>query len=225
MENLLEEEFVIENCTLPQRAAIKAYCDEKGIAYHKDYFDNPADYSEYKHIRFYENGEWKFVGTSSADPKVVTFKEVIQALEDYQAKPKFKAGDFIVAEGSTMRIKVRKITGCEVKKGNLNWNERDWDDGFEHSYRIESCRFATPEEIAKWKEDNENKLPIIGGYDGKLIQNGEVKSINYGCTDINVNTIKELYEAGMTGLVIKGIDINTMQLDLIMKCINHKEKQ
>ena len=31
MKNLLETEFVIENCSLGQRAAIKHYCEEKGI--------------------------------------------------------------------------------------------------------------------------------------------------------------------------------------------------
>lgn len=32
-ENLLETEFIIENCTLSQRKAIQSYCDEKNIDY------------------------------------------------------------------------------------------------------------------------------------------------------------------------------------------------
>lgn len=89
MKNLLETEFVIENCSLGQRAAIKHYCEEKGI--------KQLDLETPKfNVVTFSNRQFKCFLTSSVPRNKITFSELIQFLDKYQPEPEFKVGDFLI---------------------------------------------------------------------------------------------------------------------------------
>jgi len=103
MKNLLETEFVIENCTLSQRLAIKAYCDEKKIKYWSEntFTNEQASFIHWDLEEF-------LCGITTGNKNVITFSELIQFLDNYQPEPEFKIGDTVVFTGHNDGI----VTDC-----------------------------------------------------------------------------------------------------------------
>lgn len=211
MKNLLETEFVIENCTLSQRLAIKAYCDEKKIRIYEDSF-NLRSCKSYPNLRF---DKTLFVGTTNLNAKVITFSELIQFLDQYQPEPEFKVGDFVSFVFSD-RVETKLL---KTKSGN------GFFDSFDSWVEItcKNYRHATSEEIKKWKEENEIKLPRINGYDGLLYSIGINTMLKWGCTEISISTVKELLNAGVDHITIKGNHVLDFEIKQIKKFIEHNK--
>jgi len=229
MKNLLETEFVIENCTLSQRLAIKAYCDEKNIKYASKYTFEDKVFD----ALVWDKTEFLNYETGRKDKRNrVTFSELIQFLDKYKPEPEFKVGDhiFFLKEFDDSEI---GTIGCITKIGEDHYEEptKGWISykrenhqyacgGFRwegNGYFVgEHFRHATPEEIERWKEENEIKLPRIDGNDG---QAGNIGYLKWGCTKISVSTIKELIEAGINHLTIKNCHITQIEISQIKKFI------
>ena len=242
MKNLLETEFVIENCTLPQRLAIKAYCDEKKIKVNSDfedfYYPNVCYNKEFDVC----NSEW------SKDKIKITFSEFIQFLDNYQPEPEFKVGDHIFFLKEFDDNKIGEI-GCitsfinedyynndkdvEVKaKGWINYSRKNhqylyggfrWEgNGY---FAGKDFRLATPEEIKKWKEENEIKLPAINGHNGAMTAyDGPNDTLSWGCTSISLRTVKELLKLGVIYIGFGGHrEASYDQIQQIKKFIEHNK--
>lgn len=215
MKNLLETEFVIENCTLSQRLAIKAYCDEKKVAY------IDLEVPSYKTLTF-SDGKFRGLVNSVVQRDVVTFSELIQFLDQYQPEPEFKVGDFVYFEGKYHQagpyLLKEKISDGEFKDSNNETRDIKKSNG--------AYRHATPEEIKKWKEENEIKLPIIDGKNGLVITHleKEGKSLKWGCTEISVSTVKELLKLKLTHINFDdGREADYKQIQQIKKFIEHNK--
>ena len=189
MKNLLETEFVIENCTLSQRLAIKAYCDEKKIDYYPPSFQK---------IQLDAEGliwtKTKFVGfdlRNYSGKNYYTFLELIQFLDKYQPEPEFKVGGVVVSleksDGYKIGeiIEIDSIINVDVTKCLVAKNK-----SINSTKALKFFRHATSEEIKKWKEENEIKLPRINQYDGKI--SGD--SIVYGnnCAKLKISWFKNI---------------------------------
>jgi hypothetical protein len=206
MKNLLETEFIIENCTLSQRLAIKAYCDEKKIAHEN------LEVPSYKTLTF-SKGKFRGFVNSVVQRDVVTFSELIQFLDQYQPEPEFKVGDHIIFYNETykdIRVLVEKCTNGFI----------DTIKEFRNTSEKGLYKHATPEEIKKWKEENEIKLPKIADYEG---QAGNIGYLKWGCTEISVSTVKELLGLNLRRMTIKTLDISESQIQQIKKFIEHNE--
>lgn len=251
MKNLLEEEFIIENCTLAQRLAIKAYCDEKKI----EYFEKSLEKIErdFLDLGYYKttDGLICFISCKNTNYKKVSFLEVIQALEEYQ---KFKAGDVVkIINGgngsSYLDGAIITIINRPVKKPiNYGGQIYEWIDTisyygetFDKSHTIGLSHHCvlqelTPKEVTKWRKENPIKLPKINGYEGKV----EGDYIVYGsnCAKFHKNWFIDYYinfikhpVYGDQNRTIKAIKLNTdveisiEQIEEIVKYIEHKEKQ
>lgn len=189
MKNLLETEFVIENCTLSQRLAIKAYCDEKKIECFITYSNLEAFVNKYAHIEYNitpVEGATGFCGVKEINKKVITFSELIQFLDKYQPEPEFKVGDFIYYDGSFHKagpyLLKEKISDGEFKDSNNETRDIKESNG--------AYRHATPEEIKKWKEENEFKLPRINQYDGKVDRDFIIYGNN--CAKLKISWFKNI---------------------------------
>jgi len=211
MKNLLKTEFVIENCTLSQRLAIKAYCDEKKIRIYEDSF-NLRSCKSYPNLRF---DKTHFVDTTNLNAKIITFSELIQFLDQYQPEPEFKVGDFIYYDGDSHKagpyLLKEKISDGVFKDSNNGTRSIKESKG--------AYRHATPEEIKKWKEENEIKLPKIDCYSGEH----STTNLKWGCTIISISTIKELLELGLDHITIKGYHIVDSEIEKIRKFIEHNK--
>jgi len=240
VKNLLETEFVIENCSLAQRLAIKAYCDEKNI--------KQLDLETPKfNVVTFSNAQFKCFLSSSIARNKVTFSELIQFLDQYQPEPEFKVGDHILFLDNFDDNKIGDI-GCitsitnedyynndkEIKvkaKGWINYsrkNHRYSCGGFRwegNGYFTEKhFRHATPEEIKKWKEENEIKLPIIDGHKGGLTSYSSFNdTLSWGCTSISVKTVKELLKLNLKEITLSSYNIDNLQIQQIKKFIEHNE--
>jgi hypothetical protein len=218
MENLLETEFVIENCTLSQRLAIKAYCDEKKIKVYENSFEENAT-KEYPHLAF--NGKY-FVGSYSIkNRKLIIFSELIQFLDQYQLEPEFKVGDFVYFDGKFHKagpyLLKEKISDGEFKDSNNETRDIKESKG--------AYRYARPEEIKKWKEENEIKLPKIDGNEG-LLSGGTLCNthLKWGCTEISISTVKELLKLNLTHINFDdGREADYKQIQQIKKFIEHNK--
>lgn len=227
MKNLLETEFVIENCTLSQRLAIKAYCDEKKIRIYEGSFSLRSCKS-FPNLRF---DKTRFVGTTNLNAKVITFSELIRFLDQYQPEPEFKVGDFVLLKDnaggyggydmiSKQIVKILEITNIESKRKYIRFIFND-ESNTTIVEKIE--RHATSEEIKKWKEENEIKLPRINGYDGLLYSIGINTMLKWGCTEISISTVKELLNAGVDHITIKGNHVLDFEIKQIKKFIEHNK--
>ncbi len=230
MKNLLEEEFYITNCTLAQRLAIKAYCDEKNIKYYEGSFTGDMSLINHPNIKWRLNTE-EFVGTNNTTCKIVTFKEVIQALEDYEVKPKFKVGDYVIAKGYNLvgegngfrdkqiakleEVGINQASGSLREESNFSINVDNCQYNIKTSH-IE--RLATPEEIAKCKEKNDIKLPKIAGYDGKL----DSTNISWGCQSISIGAYKQLRKLSVFELKLDNATITSQNFRDIDKFLKSK---
>ena len=179
MKNLLETEFVIENCTLSQRLAIKAYCDEKKITY------VDLEVPSYKTLTF-SDGKFKGFINSVVQRDVITFSELIQFLDKYQPEPEFKVGDFVYFEGKHHQagpyLLKEKISDGAFEDSNNETRDIKESRG--------AYRHATPEEIKKWKEENEIKLPRINQYDGKVDRDFIIYGNN--CAKLKISWFKNI---------------------------------
>lgn len=223
-ENLLETEFIIENCTLSQRKAIQSYCDEKNI----DYVPTLLEMCS-------KNVFWNkkmFLQTSTLEYNKISFSDLIQFLDKYISKPKFKVGDFVVVKGSDLvgdgngfRGKVvSKLEEVGVKKATgLLLNESDFSISVNNSqYNIKSShieRYATSKEIKKWKEENEIKLPKIADYDGQCSNT----MLSWGCTEISISTVKELLKLKTSSITLGNVHLDNTLIQLIKKFIEHNK--
>lgn len=232
MKNLLETEFVIENCSLGQRAAIKHYCEEKGI--------KQLDLETPKfNVVTFSNGQFKCFLTSSVSRNKITFSELIQFLDNYQPEPEFKVGDHIFFLKEFDDNKIGDI-GCITKIGEDHYEEptKGWISYKRENHQYpcggfrwegngyftgEDFRHATPEEIKKWKEENEIKLPRIDGNHGFTVGINETVSLKWGCTEVSVSTIKELIKVGVSHLTIKNCHIVQSEISQIKKFIEHNK--
>jgi len=224
MKNLLETEFVIENCTLSQRLAIKAYCDEKKI----EYTDNLFTTINYSHICcLFKKEKRRFTGHVSnklLDGKVlesITFSELIQFLDQYQPEPefKFKKGDFLKRDNRFYLVFDFKSNDRERTYliQQLGYKENGSFDTKE--YIEKHFVLATPEEIKKWKEENEIKLPKIDGNEGVVRNNMLV----WGCTEISFSVVKVLLDLKTTSITIKNCHLDNVQIQQIKKFIEHNK--
>ena len=181
MKNLLETEFVIENCTLSQRLAIKAYCDEKKIKYFsKETFTHKTD-------NFIHWDLEEFLSASvGLNKKPISFSELIQFLDQYQPEPEFKVGDFVYFDGKHHQagpyLLKEKISDGQFKDSNNETRDIKKSKG--------AYRHATPEEIKKWKEENEIKLPEINGFKGKA--NKEFIVYGDNCAKLKISWFKNI---------------------------------
>jgi len=242
MKNLLETEFVIENCTLSQRLAIKAYCDEKRITY------VDLEVPSYKTLTF-SDGKFKGFINSVVQRDVITFSELIQFLDNYQPEPEFKVGDHIkllkVVDGRKVGDIVcitsiqaddsyNNMKDVSVKaKGWINYNANNLDKGgFRWGgngyYSGDHFRHATPEEIKKWKKENEIKLPKIDGNEGvvEIVVNPHSASdvnLKWGCTTISISTVKELIKVGVNHITLKNLHVVESEIQQIKKFIEHNK--
>lgn len=235
MKNLLETEFVIENCTLSQRLAIKAYCDEKKIKY---WSENTFTNEQAPCIHW--DLEEFLCGITGGNKNVITFSELIQFLDKYQPEPEFKVGDHIkllkVVDGRKVGDIVcitsiqaddsyNNMKDVSVKaKGWINYNANNLDKGgFRWGgngyYSGDHFRHATPEEIKKWKEENEIKLPKIGSYSGEH----STTKLKWGCTTISIATIKELLSLSLQGITLNGYVLDNEKVQQIKKFIEHNK--
>lgn len=211
MKNLLETEFVIENCTLSQRLAIKAYCDEKKITY------VDLEVPSYKTLTF-SDGKFKGFINSVVQRNKITFSELIQFLDKYQPEPEFKVGDFVYFEGKYHQagpyLLKEKISDGAFEDSNNETRDIKESRG--------AYRHATPEEIKKWKEENETKLPRIADEVG--IYNSKNKTLRWGCTEISISTVKELLELKLTHINFDdGREADYKQIQQIKKFIEHNK--
>mgnify|MGYP003425269448 FL=1 len=214
MKNLLETEFVIENCTLSQRLAIKAYCDEKQIKMYENSFTSDSC-KNYPNLRFDKS---HFVRTANLNAKIATFSELIQFLDKYQPEPEFKVGDFVYFEGKHHQagpyLLKEKISDGAFEDSNNETRDIKESRG--------AYRHATPEEIKKWKEENETKLPRIADEVG--IYNSKNKTLRWGCTEISISTVKELLELKLTHINFDdGREADYKQIQQIKKFIEHNK--
>mgnify|MGYP003494101068 CR=1 FL=1 len=231
MKNLLETEFVIENCTLSQRLAIKAYCDEKKITY------VDLEVPSYKTLTF-SDGKFKGFINSVVQRDVITFSELIQFLDKYQPEPEFKVGDFLITiEDSGNATSSKSYKKSYYGEGVVLEIEKfeDGSNGLlavcKNGYVVyleytptKFVRHATPEEIKKWKEENEFKLPKIADYSGMFTTDQVgTKILKWGCTEISVSTVKELLELGLNHITIKGYHIIAPEILQIKKFIEHNK--
>lgn len=193
--NLLETEFVIENCTLSQRLAIKAYCDEKNIKYASKYTFEDKVFD----ALVWDKTEFLNYETGRKDKRDrVTFSELIQFLDQYQPEPEFKADDFVLLKDdaggyggydiiSKQIVKILEITN----KGSKREYIRFIFNGENNTTIVEKIeRHATPEEIKKWKEENEIKLPRINQYDGKV--SGDFIIYGNNCAKLKISWFKNI---------------------------------
>jgi hypothetical protein len=230
-ENLLETEFVIENCTLSQRLAIKAYCDEKKIKYYKDLIEStlPSVY----HDKVFES----CTKTFSTYKTKVTFSELIQFLDKYQPEPEpeFKVGD-VVAVLDTFNVRNYDSRGIghvfEIRKDgtyfeNFLKGEKeaiDLNNKYCTNYQLSDLRHATPEEIKKWKEENEIKLPTIDGHKGGMTAYVRPNdTLSWGCTSISVRTVKELLKMNLKEITLGSYNIDNLQIQQIKKFIEYNK--
>jgi len=193
MKNLLETEFVIENCTLSQRLAIKAYCDEKKIKY---WSENTCTNDKQNDIYWDREEFLSSKGSTNCDK--ITFSELIQFLDKYQPEPEFKVGDFVLLKDnaggyggydmiSKQIVKILEITNIESKRKYI----RFIFNGESNTTIVEKIeRHATPEEIKKWKEENEIKLPRINQYDGKVDRDFIIYGNN--CAKLKISWFKNI---------------------------------
>lgn len=192
MKNLLETEFVIENCTLSQRLAIKAYCDEKKIKY------IDLEVPSYKTLTF-SDGKFRGFVNSVVQRDIVTFSELIQFLDQYKPEPEFKVGDIVVVESWHHTKNIEFPQTCKLVEINkdsstpfkVKLNEDHWGNKNQiWSFVKGEFRHATPEEIKKWKDENEIKLPRINQYDGKV----DDEFIVYGnnCAKLKISWFKNI---------------------------------
>lgn len=230
MKNLLETEFVIENCTLSQRLAIKAYCDDKQIKVYENSFTSDSC-KNYPHLTFNKS---MFVGTEKInDRKLITFSELIQFLDQYQPETEFKIGDIVVVESWYHNKNVKFPQTCKLKDIGvetdcapfaINLNKDHWGSNGTWNFKKGEFRHATPEEIKKWKEENEIKLPKIADYSGMVTTDqADTKILKWGCTEISISTIKELLEVGLDHITIKGYHIVDSEIKQIKKFIEHNK--
>ena len=183
MKNLLETEFVIENCTLSQRLAIKAYCDEKNIKYASKYTFEDKVFN----ALVWDKTEFLNYDTDRKDKRDrVTFSELIQFLDNYQPEPEFKVGDFVYFEGKHHQagpyLLKEKISDGAFEDSNNETRDIKESRG--------AYRHATPEEIKKWKEENEIKLPRINQYDGKVDRDFIIYGNN--CAKLKISWFKNI---------------------------------
>jgi len=238
MKNLLETEFVIENCTLSQRLAIKAYCDEKKIKYASRYtFENTV----------FDALVWnktEFLNCESGrrdERDRVTFSELIQFLDEYQPEHEFKVGDAVVFTGKNGGIVTEYWTVGKVgiissiMSNHFVFENKDNFNCFSTgsgSNARESFRLATPEEIKKWKEENEIKLPKINQYDGKV--NGEFIVYGNNCANLKISWFKNIGDLSSfvnigenrTVISIKlnsDVEITMSHIEQIKKFIEHNK--
>lgn len=224
MKNLLETEFVIENCTLSQRLAIKAYCDEKKIKYFKDSFEKISG----QHLTFDKHNDG-FVGTTYTENRnKITFSELIQFLDKYQPEPEFKVGDFVYFEGKHHQagpyLLKEKISDGAFEDSNNETRDIKESRG--------AYRHATPEEIKKWKEENEIKLPRINQYDGKVDRDFIIYGNNCAKLKIswfkNIGNVSSFLNIG-ENRTIKSIKLNSdveitiAHIEQIKKFIEHNK--
>lgn len=80
-------------------------------------------------------------------------------------------------------------------------------------------RHATPEEIKKWKEENEIKLPKIGSYSGEH----SFTNLKWGCTTISIVTVKELLSLSLQGITLNGYVLDNEKVQQIKKFIEHNK--
>jgi len=197
MKNLLETEFVIENCSLGQRAAIKHYCEEKGIK------QLNLETPKFNVVTF-SNRQFKCFLTSSVPRNKITFSELIQFLDKYQPEPEFKVGDFLITiedSGNATSSKSYKKSyyGKEVvleiekfedsSNGLLAVCKNGYVVYLEYM-SIKFVRHATLEEIERWKEENEIKLPRINQYDGKVDRDFIIYGNN--CAKLKISWFKNI---------------------------------
>lgn len=226
MKNLLETEFVIENCTLSQRLAIKAYCDEKNIKYL-----NCLESCEYENICFDKSkcfsGDNRSTYINSVF-KPITFSELIQFLDQYQPEPEFKVGDIVVVESWHHTKNIEFPQTCKLVEINkdsstpfkIKLNKDHWGDKNEIWRFVKGeFRHATPEEIKKWKEENEIKLPKIADYSGEH----STTKLKWGCTTISISTVKELLELKTSSITIGNVHLDNVQIQQIKKFIEHNK--
>jgi hypothetical protein len=110
----------------------------------------------------------------------------------------------------------------QITHSSFHFENKDNFDCFEGgSGSNNKCGFrhATPEEIKKWKEENEVKLPRIGSYSGEHSST----NLKWGCTIISIATIKELLDAGLDHITIKGNHILDSEVKQIKKFIEHNK--
>jgi hypothetical protein len=224
MKNLLETEFVIENCTLSQRLAIKAYCDEKKIEYVVTLLEMCS-----------KNVFWNkkmFLQTSTLEYTKITFSELIQFLDQYQPEPEFKVGDIVVVESWHHTENIEFPQTCELVGVNkefslpfvINLNKDHWGSNGTWSFKKGEFRHATPEEIKKWKEENEIKLPKIADYSGMFTTDqAGTKVLKWGCTSISVSTVKELLGLNLKEITLDSHIINSSQIQQIEKYIERNK--
>lgn len=195
MKNLLETEFVIENCSLSQRLAIKAYCDEKKINYFKDSFEKISG----QHLAFDDSIDGFVGSTYTGNRNQITFSELIQFLDQYKPEPEFKVGDIVVVESWHHTKNIEFPQTCKLVEINkdsstpfkVKLNEDHWGNKNQiWSFVKGEFRHATPEEIKKWKDENEIKLPRINQYDGKV----DDEFIVYGnnCAKLKISWFKNI---------------------------------
>lgn len=225
MKNLLETEFVIENCSLGQRAAIKHYCEEKGI--------KQLDLETPKfNVVTFSNRQFKCFLTSSVPRNKITFSELIQFLDKYQPEPEFKVGDFLITiedSGNATSSKSYKKSyyGKEVvleiekfedsSNGLLAVCKNGYVVYLEYM-PIKFVRHATLEEIERWKEENEIKLPRIDACSGEH----STTKLKWGCTTISIATVKELLKLKLTHINFEdGREADYKQIQQIKKFIEH----
>lgn len=225
MKNLLETEFVIENCSLGQRAAIKHYCEEKGIK------QLNLETPKFNVVTF-SNRQFKCFLTSSVPRNKITFSELIQFLDKYQPEPEFKVGDFLITiedSGNATSSKSYKKSyyGKEVvleiekfedsSNGLLAVCKNGYVVYLEYM-PIKFVRHATLEEIERWKEENEIKLPRIDTCSGEH----STTRLKWGCTTISIATVKELLKLKLTHINFEdGREADYKQIQQIKKFIEH----
>ena len=225
MKNLLETEFVIENCSLGQRAAIKHYCEEKGIK------QLNLETPKFNVVTF-SNRQFKCFLTSSVPHNKITFSELIQFLDKYQPEPEFKVGDFLITiedSGNATSSKSYKKSyyGKEVvleiekfedsSNGLLAVCKNGYVVYLEYM-PIKFVRHATLEEIERWKEENEIKLPRIDACSGEH----STTKLKWGCTTISIATVKELLKLKLTHINFEdGREADYKQIQQIKKFIEH----
>lgn len=225
MKNLLETEFVIENCSLGQRAAIKHYCEEKGI--------KQLDLETPKfNVVTFSNRQFKCFLTSSVPRNKITFSELIQFLDKYQPEPEFKIGDIVVVESWYHNKNVKFPQTCKLKDIGvetdcapfaINLNKDHWGSNGTWNFKKGEFRHATPEEIKKWKEENEIKLPKISDYNGLVTRSGREVFLNWGCTQVSISTVKELLKLSLHSITLNGYMVDVGKVQQIKKFIEHNK--
>ena len=138
-------------------------------------------------------------------------------------KPVFKADDFIFSAS-----KIRKIAECKYTNADsyLYWREEGEAAGtMIHSMPIGDVRLATPEEITKWRKENEFNLPVIAN--NQCVDNGN-ETITCGCTTKHFEWLLGVENAlslsAVNSIFIKGTGVTINEIQQIVKYINHKRK-